>query len=89
MVLDLVTHRLAGRKNVRVDLVEKQGITLALTSEVLAKDVFLQLDGMGNFSDNFFDIMPGDTIHVELDTGLSPDDLEKMLTIRTLRDTYR
>ena len=62
-------------------------VTLELTSDVLAKNVFLQLDGC-HFSDNFFDILPGETVHVELDTDIPAEEISGRLTIRTLRDTY-
>jgi beta-mannosidase len=62
-------------------------VTLRLTSAVLAKDVFLDLQG-AHFSDNFFDILPGDTIEVTVSTGLPAPDVEDRLTIKTLKDTY-
>ncbi len=64
------------------------GTTIALTSDGLAKNVFLQLDGGGHFSDNFFDILPGDMVRVELDTDIPAEEIGGKLTIRTLRDTY-
>jgi len=62
--------------------------TLALTSGVLAKNVFLQIDGGGHFSDNFFDILPGDTVTVTVDTDIPPDEIVDRIKIRTLEDTY-
>ena len=63
------------------------GATIALTSEVLAKNVFLDLDGC-HFSDNFFDILPGKTIHVNIETDIPVEEIKDRIRIRTLRDTY-
>jgi beta-mannosidase len=62
-------------------------ITLELTSSVLAKNVFLHLDGC-HFSDNFFDMLPGETVNVTIDTDIPADQIKEKLEIRTLRDTY-
>ena len=70
------------------------GVTLALTSDVLAKNVFLRLDGIdhssGNvhFSDNFFDILPGETVSVRIDTDIQASEIKDRVRIKTLRDTY-
>jgi beta-mannosidase len=73
---------------VTFEIVPRDGsIALALTSPVLAKNVFLHLDGC-HFSDNFFDILPGETIDVAVDTDIPADEIMKKLEIRTLRDTY-
>ena len=63
------------------------GVTLTLTSGVLAKNVFLDLEG-SHFSDNFFDILPGETKHVIVDINIPVDEIKDRLRIRTLRDTY-
>jgi beta-mannosidase len=71
-----------------------RGMTLELTSGVLAKNVFLQLDGNGHssgsihFPDNFFDMLPGETIAVIIDTDLPAEEIRNRITIKTLRDTY-
>ncbi len=61
---------------------------LTLTSGVLAKNVFLQVAGGGHFSDNFFDILPGEAVTVTVDTDVPPDEIIDKIKIRTLRDTY-
>lgn len=53
--------------------------TLELKTDVLAKDVYV-VAGMNNFSDNFFDLMPGDKKIIHADKPFS--DYE----IRTLND---
>ena len=43
----------------------KDGIALALTSASLVKNLYLTVDGHdGQFSDNYFDILPGETVTV-------------------------
>ena len=66
-------------------------IKVQLTSARFAKDVYLSAHNMkGRFVSNFFDMLPGRTYTVEFLTEGQPDplELEKSLTIRTLRDTY-
>ncbi|MDD3642862.1 MAG: glycoside hydrolase family 2 protein [Candidatus Krumholzibacteria bacterium] len=63
---------------------------LRLWSGALARAVHLELDGQdGWFSDNFFDIMPGDTVRVLLTPSSPIDRLEGRLRIMTLKDTYQ
>jgi hypothetical protein len=63
-------------------------LLLTLESDVLAKDVYLSLDG-GHFSDNFFDLLPGRPKTVSVETRLSPEDAEEALRIRTLAEVPR
>ncbi len=50
---------------VKKAVASKGGITLALTSASLVKNLYLAVDGHdGSFSDNYFDILPGDTVTV-------------------------
>ena len=37
-----------------------------------------------NFSDNYFDILPGETVNVEIESELPPEEFESKLTIYTL-----
>ena len=66
-----------------------RGRWLFLTTDFLAKGVDLGLDGADAFfSDNYFDLIPGDTLMVDL--YAEPSDLERLderITIRTLYDT--
>ena len=62
---------------------------LILTSNVPARGVFLELEGCDAFfGDNFFDILPGVTLIVDL--FAEPSDLGSVgdrITVRTLYDT--
>lgn len=42
-------------------------LTYQITSDVLAKDVFLSADEDVFFSDNFFDVLPGEKVTIKLD----------------------
>lgn len=61
--------------------------TITLYSEKLARNVFLEFDGLeGHFSDNYFDLLPGQKRELTfLPKGNSTDPI---LKIKTIRDTY-
>lgn len=66
-----------------------QGIVLTLTTDCLAKDVFIEIPTQGaDFSDNFFDLLPGEHKIVSITSPhITPDDIAR-IRIRTLTDTY-
>jgi beta-mannosidase len=45
-------------------------------------------DEKGFFSDNYFDLLPGQKAEIHLDTDLSEEELREVLTIRTLDDAF-
>jgi beta-mannosidase len=63
---------------------------LLVTTDFLARGVFLELEGSDAvFGDNFFDILPGDTLMIDLFAEPSDlEDVEDRLSVRTLYDTY-
>jgi len=65
----------------------EDGYNLELNTNVLAKNVYLSMDEDGFFSDNYFDLIPGEsrTIHLKTD-ALS--DVAKNISLLTIRDTY-
>jgi len=68
---------------------DSDGYNVTVGTDIFARGVFLSLEGIDNFfSDNYFDILPGEkrTIHVR--TALAPDDFRNQLKIQTLGDTY-
>lgn len=67
-----------------------QGVTLTLTTDCLAKDVFIEIPTQGaDFSDNFFDLLPGERKVVTIGgANITPDDIAR-IRIRTLTDTYK
>ncbi len=65
------------------------GFDIKLKTDKLAKNVYLQTqENAGFFSDNYFDMLPGETKTVSLETDLSEDELNEMLTVRTLNDAF-
>jgi beta-mannosidase len=62
------------------------GIEVSLSSATLAKNVYLDYDNLkGRFSDNYFDLLPGETKTVFFRTELSRNG---KLQILTVKDTY-
>ena len=63
--------------------------TLTLTTDCLAKDVFIEIPAQGiDFSDNYFDIQAGETKTVVLSGDNLTDDALNGIRIRTLTDTH-
>lgn len=61
-----------------------------LNTNKLAKNVYLQLtEGDGFFSDNYFDLLPGEARQIVLKNPKSIKDLLKQLKIVTLVDSYQ
>ncbi len=63
------------------------GYTLDLSTDVLAKNVYLTLEEEGFFSDNYFDLLPGETKSIHLKTEASGDSSGKIRVV-TIRDSY-
>lgn len=64
------------------------GYAITFTARNLAKNVYVRAkQGTGQFSDNFFDLLPGETKTIVY-TGGKADDFVRRLEIRTLVDTY-
>ena len=60
-------------------------IEVTLTAISLAKNVFLCADGLsGQFSDNYFDILPGQQVLITIPKRDAPSDLESTLKILNL-----
>lgn len=65
------------------------GFEIRLSTDKLAKNVYLQIgDEEGFFSDNYFDMLPGETVSVNLKTTISQDKLQEVLTLRTLDGAF-
>ncbi len=64
------------------------GYRIQLTAKNLLKNVYLHLDEFeGVFSDNYFDLLPGDPIMVEYATSQKIENFRDKLKIQTLEDT--
>jgi beta-mannosidase len=65
------------------------GFKIIFSTDKLAKNIYMQLgDEKGFFSDNYFDLLPGQKAEIHLDTDLSEEELREVLTIRTLDDAF-
>jgi len=66
-----------------------EGYELKLSTNTLAKDVFLSFDKYdGFFTDNYFDLIPGETKTIEFHTGKNIDDVVNKLKVISLVDSY-
>jgi beta-mannosidase len=65
------------------------GYRIQLTAKNLLKNVYLHLDEFeGVFSDNYFDLLPGEPITVEYATSQKIENFRDKLKIQTLEETY-
>ncbi len=65
------------------------GFIIKLKSEELAKNVFLTIeDEDGFFSDNYFDMLPGTKVTVELNTKIAKEKLDEVLLVHTLDQEF-
>lgn len=65
------------------------GCRITLSSPVLAKNLCLQgADPEGFFSDNYFDLLPGESREVFYATTLTPERIQAGLRMQSVRDTY-
>jgi beta-mannosidase len=64
------------------------GFSVTLTARQLAKNVYLSTLRKGSFSDNFFDLLPGESRTVTFLTRDNGPGFEEKLKILTLADTY-
>ncbi len=65
------------------------GYAVTLESDKFARAVFLSIDGIDNFfSDNYFDLLPGEKTTISVQTGLSVKEFEKQLKVVSLYDGY-
>ena len=65
----------------------EDGYMLELTTDVLAKNVYLSMDAEGFFEDNYFDLLPGEARTIHLKTELKAG-ITREIRIMTIKDTY-
>jgi beta-mannosidase len=67
----------------------EQGFEISLKTDKLAKNIYLQIgDEEGFFSDNYFDLLPGEKVAINLKTKISEEKLKELLTLRTLDSAF-
>jgi len=68
-----------------------KGFVVNITTGNLAKNVFLSIEKVeGSFSDNYFDLLPNQSIEIEFITTIpiSLNEFKKNLKVITIRDSY-
>jgi len=64
--------------------------TIHVTSPVLARDVYLSFGNLdAKLSDNYFDVLPGETVTITATTTASRDDLQAQMKVISLTDAFR
>ena len=65
------------------------GFDIELKTNKLAKNVYLQIgEEEGFFSDNYFDLLPGEKVTVNLKTDITEEKLKEVFSLRTLDDAF-
>jgi len=66
-----------------------EGFDITVSTDKLAKNVYLQIaDEEGFFSDNYFDMLPGESVVINLKSSISEEKLKEVLTLRTLDGAF-
>ncbi len=64
-------------------------VSVELSTDNLAKNVFLSIpDETAHFSDNYFDLMPGQSKNITIKTDKSAKEIQNALQVISLVDTY-
>ena len=67
----------------------EDGYQITLQSDKLAKNLFMTIgDEEGFFSDNYFDLLPGEKIQIHLKTSVSDKKLKELFKIQTLEAAF-
>ena len=65
------------------------GYKLRVTSPVLARDVYVSLGELdADYSDNYFDLLPGQSAEIAIKTQANEDDVRKSLKVISLVDAF-
>jgi len=65
------------------------GFEIALSTNKLAKNVYLTIgDEPGFFSDNYFDLIPGQPVQIKLETKITKEKLQKVFAVQTLESAF-
>ena len=66
------------------------GYDVTLKSDVFARGVFMSLSGIDNFfEDNYFDLLPGKEVTINVKTDLSLSVFKDQLKVISLVDSYK
>jgi beta-mannosidase len=65
-----------------------EGYTVRLTCDKLVKNVFLSTTVKGEFSDNYFDMLPGESVEVKFTSTKRNPKMADLIIVKSLVDTY-
>jgi beta-mannosidase len=76
--------------NLRVETSGAKGsYTIRISSSVLARSVYLSFGDLDvKLSDNYFDLLPGETAEIQAQSSATLDALRKQMTVISLRDAF-
>ncbi len=80
-----------SRPEIKTEISEsKDGFKIKLTTDKVAKAVYLSGLSEGVFSDNYFNLIPGKSIEVKFKTGMkmNTDQFKRKLKIRSMTDAF-
>ena len=67
----------------------KGSYKIRITSPVLARSVYLSFGNLDvQLSDNYFDLLPGETAEIAVTSAVSLDELKAQLQVISLRDAF-
>ena len=75
--------------DLKITAVEKveNGYSISLQTDKLAKNVYIQTEAEGFFSDNYFDLLPGEKMTVLFKTSAVLPDPKKAFRVKSLVNT--
>ncbi len=78
------------KPNVSYDIKPVEGgYEISLQTDKLAKNLYMTIDDEeGFFSDNYFDLLPGENLKIKLETSISNDKLGEVFAIQTLDSAF-
>jgi beta-mannosidase len=64
------------------------GYNIHISCDKLVKNLYLYTNVKGNFSDNFFDMLPGESVDVTFTTPKKNPKMADLIIVKSLTDTY-
>jgi beta-mannosidase len=65
-----------------------QGYSITLSSDKLVRDLYIDTEEKGQFSDNYFDLLPGEKVTVSFKTNEKIDNFESKIKLYSLIDSF-
>jgi beta-mannosidase len=64
------------------------GYNIHLSGDKLVKNLFLSTTVKGDFSDNYFDLLPGESVDIQFITTKKNPKMDELIVVKSLIDTY-